>query len=83
MSRKHKKFCTTLIYIEHFLVLASTFTGCFSISAFVSLLCIPIENKNSALGLKICEKAAEIKKYKTVIKKKKKKYDKIVFLAKT
>ena len=34
MSKKHKKVCTTLNYIEHFLILASTTTGCVSISAF-------------------------------------------------
>ena len=38
MSRKDKKVCKNLNYIEHFLILASTITGCFSISAFVSLL---------------------------------------------
>ena len=40
MSKKHKMVCTTLNYIEHFLVLASTITGCISISAFASLLSI-------------------------------------------
>ena len=34
------------------------------------------------MGLKICAITAGIKKYKSIIKKKKKKYDKIVFLAK-
>ena len=63
--------------------LASTFTGCFSISAFASLSDIPIGNTNSATGLKICAKAAEIKKYKSVIEKKKQKHDKIIFLAKS
>ena len=42
MSRKHKKVCTTLNYIEHFLILAFTITGCISISGFASLLGIPI-----------------------------------------
>ena len=37
MSRKHKKVCTTLNYIEHFLILASAITGCISTSAFASL----------------------------------------------
>ena len=27
MSKKHKKVCTTLNYIEHVLILASTITG--------------------------------------------------------
>ena len=42
MSRKYKKVCTTLNYIELFLILASAYTGCISISAFASLLCIPM-----------------------------------------
>ena len=29
MSRKHKKVCTTLNYIKHFLILVSTITGVF------------------------------------------------------
>ena len=37
----------------------------------------------SAIGLKICAMAAGIKKYKSIIKKKKKKHDKIVLLAKS
>ena len=37
MSKKHKKVCTTLNYIEIFLILASTNTGCVSISAFIYL----------------------------------------------
>ena len=52
MSRKHKKLCTTLNYVEHFLNLASTITECISISAFVSLLDVFL--LSSAVGLKIC-----------------------------
>ena len=63
MSRKHKKVCTTLNYIEHFLILASTITGCVSISAFASLVGIPIGITSSAIGLKICAITAGIKKY--------------------
>ena len=36
MSKKHKKVCRALHYLEHFLILASTVTGCISISAFAS-----------------------------------------------
>ena len=35
MSKKHKKVCTTLNYIEQFLILGSTITGCISIYAMV------------------------------------------------
>ena len=72
MSRKHKKVCTTLNYIEHFLIIASAITGCNSISAFASLPGIPIGVTSSAMGLKICAIAAGIEKYKSIIKKKKK-----------
>ena len=70
MSRKHKKVCTTLNYIEHFLILASTITGCISISAFASLFGIPIRITSSAIGLKMYAIVAGIKKYKSIIKKK-------------
>ena len=83
MSKKHKKVCTTLNYIEHFLILASTITGCISISAFASLIGILIGITSSAIGLKICAITAGIKKYKSIIKKKKKKHDKTVLLAKS
>ena len=83
MSKKHKKVCITLNYIEHFLILASTITGCISISAFSSLIGIPIGITSSAVGLKNCAIAAGIKKYKSIIKKKKKKHDKIILLAKS
>ena len=78
-----KKVYATLNYIEHFLILASTITGCVSISAFASLAGIPIEITGSAVGLNICAKTAGIKKCKSIIKKKKKKHDKIVFLTKS
>ena len=77
MSKKHKKVCRTLNHIAHFLILACTITGRFSISAFGSLLGISIGIMSSALRLKICGIAAGIKKYKSIIKKKKKKHEKI------
>ena len=55
MSRKHKKVCTTLNYIEHILILPSTITGCISISAFASLLGIPIGTTYFAIGLKFVQ----------------------------
>ena len=72
MSKKRKKVCTTLIYTEHFLILASIITGCISISVFTSLIGIPIGITRSAIGLKICAITGGIKKYKSIIKKKKK-----------
>ena len=55
MSREHKKVCTTLNYIKHYLILASTVTECISISTFASLLDIPIGITSSAVGLKFVE----------------------------
>ena len=83
MSRKYEKVFTTLNDIEHVLNVASTITGCISISAFASLLGISIWIKSSVIGLKICAITVGIKKYKSMIKKKKKKHDKIVLLAKS
>ena len=56
---------------------------CVSISAFTSLLGVPIGIKSSAIGLKICAIAAGIKKCKPIIKKHKKKQYKIALLAKS
>ena len=83
MSRRYNKVCATPNYIEHFLILASTITGCISISAFATLLGIPIWIASSAIGLKLCVIAAGIKKYQPIIKKKKKNHDKIALLAKS
>ena len=55
MGRKHKKVSTTLNYIEDFLILAFTITGCISISTFPSLLGIPIGITSSAVGLKFVQ----------------------------
>ena len=62
MSKKHKKVCTTLNYIEDFLILASTITGRISIAAFASLLGIPIAIASSAIRLNIWVITGEIKK---------------------
>ena len=80
MSKKYKK---VLNYIDHSLIVISTITGCVSISAFASLVGIPIGIMSSATAWKICVIIARIKKYKSIIKKKRKKHDKIVLLAKS
>ena len=82
ISKKHKKTCKILNYVEHLLILASTFTVCASISAFASLVGIPVGFTSSAVGLKVCVMTAGIKKYKSIIKKKRKKLHKTVFLKK-
>ena len=76
MSKKHKKGCGTTNFIENLLILGSTITGCVSVSSLDCLVVIPIEITSSAIWLKICAIAAAIKKYKSLIKKKKKEHDK-------
>ena len=53
------------------------------ISAFASLVGIPVGITSSAVELKICVITAGIKKYKSIIKKKEKKHNKMVLLAKS
>ena len=55
MSKKLKKPCKTLNYIDRFLILVSTITGGISISYFASLLGIPIETTSSVIGLKFLQ----------------------------
>ena len=57
--------------------------GCVFISAFDSLFGILIRITSSAIRLNIFAITATIKKCKSIIKKKKKKHDKIVLLAKS
>ena len=70
ISRKHKKLCTALNYIDHFLILASTITVCISISAFASLIDIPIgiefcnRLKFKMLSYCLCRKNSESKNAK-------------------
>ena len=61
VSKKHKKTCTTLNYLEHLLILASTVAWCVSISHFASLVGIPVSIASSAMGLKIRPIISEIK----------------------
>ena len=64
-------------------MLISTVAECVSISPFASLVGIPIGITSPAVGLNICVITAGIEKYKSIIKKKKKKHGKIVLLAKS
>ena len=41
MSKKHKKLCTTLNYIEHLLTLAFASTGCVTVSVLLLYLIFP------------------------------------------
>ena len=76
MSKTHKKVCPVINYIEQLLISASAITGCVSIS----LVGIPIGIVSSAEGLTIYGITPGIKKFKSIIKKKKK-HNKIVLFA--
>ena len=47
ISKKYKKTCMALNYIEHLLILASAVTGCVSISAFATVVGIAIGSLNT------------------------------------
>ena len=55
-----------------------TVTGCVSIAAFASLVCVPVGITSSVIEIQNSASTAGIKKYIAIIKKKKKKHDKIV-----
>ena len=42
MREKRKKICKALKYFEHFLIFISTSSGCISLSAFASLIVVPL-----------------------------------------
>ena len=47
MSKKYKKICKYLNCIEYLLVLASAITNCIPVSAFASLICVPVGIRSS------------------------------------
>ena len=83
MSKKHEKFCTALNYMDNSLLAISTITECVYISDFAPLVDIPIGITSSAIGSKICVITTRIKNCKSIIKNKRKKYNKKVLLAKS
>ena len=70
LSKKYKKVCRVLNYIDHSVIVIFTITGFVSIFAFASLVGIPIGITSSAIGIKICIITTGIKKYKSIVKKK-------------
>ena len=75
MTEKYKKICKYLNYFEHLLILVSTVTGCLWISTFASLVSVRVGIASSAVGIKVFRITSRFKKYKSLIKKKKKKHD--------
>ena len=66
MSDKHKETYKYLNYIKQFLILSSAITGFVSVT---SLIVVPVGITSSAVPLKICAITSEIKKHKSVLKK--------------
>ena len=83
ISKNHKNVSRVLNYIGHSLIAISTITRCVSISAFAPLVGIPVRIRRSSIGSKICVITAGMKRYQLIIKKKRKKHNKIVLLAKS
>ena len=81
-SKIYYLFIIYYLLYKHFIILASAINWCVSISAFASLLVIPLGITSPPIGLKICTIAEVIKRYKSIINKKKNRYDKIVLLGK-
>ena len=69
----HKKFCTVSRYIKHLLTVAFAVTGCIFIFRFACLVDIRIGIRSSAVGWKIGEITARIKKYNSLIQNEKEK----------
>ena len=65
------------------LILVSTVTGCIRISEVASLVAIPVDITSSEVGIKFSAITAEIKKHKSMIKKKNKNHDKIILWGKS
>ena len=54
--KKNKKICKYLNYVEDLLILSSAITDCVSISAFASLVGVPICITSYPLGIKnLCD----------------------------
>ena len=71
MCKKHNKVRRVLNFIKHLLISVSAVTGCVSIFAFASFICMPLGNPSTAIALKImllyclkCRKNTKSKKPK-------------------
>ena len=82
ISEKYKKRYKHLNYAENLLILSLAITACIWIASFAWLVFVPNGIASSTIAIKICAATAEIKQYKSIIKKMKKKHDKMVLLGK-
>ena len=75
--------CKVLNYLDHFLVFVSIIMNYVTTSVWASLVGVPVGTAGFTAGLRIFSFTSGIKKYKSTIKKKRKKHDHVVLLAKT
>ena len=68
---KNRKLCRALNYFEHFLVFVSAVCDYVWISVFVSLAGVLVGTASFSVRLKICAITTNIKKYNSIMKKKK------------
>ena len=61
LSKKHKKICTTLNCLEHFLILACAVTRYVSIFAFASSVDIPVGIARSNRVRNLCSNCGNLK----------------------
>ena len=80
VGEKCKKTYKYLNYVEKLLILSSAVAASVSISAFDSLVCFTVGITSSSV--EICAIVAGITRYKSIINKKKKKYNKLMLLGK-
>ena len=83
ISKKRKRICRNLNYVQHLHILASMVTGCIYISAFASFVGIRVAITSSAETIKICVKIAGIKSSIIQLSINRKKHDKIMLLGKS
>ena len=71
--KKYKKTCKNLNFVENWLILVSTVTGCVLIFAFASLVRVLVGITSSVIELKICAITSGIKMCQSSILKRKEK----------
>ena len=82
-SKKLNKYVTTFDYIDKMLIVLSAASGGVSIISFASITGAPVGIESASLTLIFSQTAGIIKKLLNITRKKKKKQDKILMLAKS
>ena len=64
MSKRHRRSCRVLNYVDHLLIVFFAIIGCVFTSDFTSSVGILIGITSSVIGLKVCAITPGIRKYK-------------------